>query len=77
MSDEVAKAQAAEPTEDTIFGKILRKEIPCTFIYEDDKVKKQKSLLTLLRFFFLTFILAPNCDTNANKAVLSSANKVM
>lgn len=37
MSDEVAKAQKAAATEDTIFGKILRKEIPCTFIYEDDK----------------------------------------
>uniref|UniRef100_A0A2M3ZI20 HIT domain-containing protein n=1 Tax=Anopheles braziliensis TaxID=58242 RepID=A0A2M3ZI20_9DIPT len=37
MSDEVAKAQAANPAEDTIFGKILRKEIPCSFIYEDDK----------------------------------------
>ncbi|ETN64494.1 protein kinase C inhibitor [Anopheles darlingi] len=38
MSDEVAKAQAADPAaEDTIFGKILRKEIPCTFIHEDDK----------------------------------------
>ncbi|XP_053689647.1 adenosine 5'-monophosphoramidase HINT1 [Sabethes cyaneus] len=38
MADEVAKAQAADAsTEDTIFGKILRKEIPCTFIYEDDK----------------------------------------
>uniref|UniRef100_A0A1Q3G2V8 HIT domain-containing protein n=1 Tax=Culex tarsalis TaxID=7177 RepID=A0A1Q3G2V8_CULTA len=38
MSDEVAKAQTADATvEDTIFGKILRKEIPCTFIYEDDK----------------------------------------
>uniref|UniRef100_U5EVM1 Putative zinc-binding protein of the histidine triad hit family n=1 Tax=Corethrella appendiculata TaxID=1370023 RepID=U5EVM1_9DIPT len=37
MSDEVAKAQAANPTQDTIFGKILRKEIPCDFIYEDDK----------------------------------------
>ena len=24
--------------DDTIFGKILRKEIPCDFIYEDDKV---------------------------------------
>lgn len=38
MSDEEAKAQTAQPTEDTIFGKILRKEIPCAFIYEDDKV---------------------------------------
>lgn len=38
MSDEEAKALAAKPTEDTIFGQILRKEIPCKFIYEDDKV---------------------------------------
>lgn len=38
MADEVAKAQSAEKTGDTIFGKILRKEIPCTFIYEDGQV---------------------------------------
>lgn len=38
MSDEVAKAQSAQASEDTIFGKILRKEIPCDFIYEDDQV---------------------------------------
>lgn len=36
MSDEVKKAQSAEDTGDTIFGKILRKEIPCDFIHEDD-----------------------------------------
>lgn len=39
MSDEVNKAQLVNPIEDdTIFGKILRKEIPCEFIYEDDRV---------------------------------------
>jgi len=38
MSDEVEKASVALPGGDTIFGKILRKEIPCNFIYEDDKV---------------------------------------
>jgi hypothetical protein len=38
MADEVEKAQAARPGGDTIFGKILRKEIPCSFIYEDDQV---------------------------------------
>ena len=40
MADEVAKAQAAKPSEneDTIFGKIVRKEIPSDFIYEDDLV---------------------------------------
>lgn len=37
MSSEVDKAQSASPSEDTIFGKILRKEIPCNFIYEDDQ----------------------------------------
>lgn len=36
---EVEKALAADPgDEDTIFAKILRKEIPCEFIYEDDQV---------------------------------------
>lgn len=38
--DEVSKAQSAKPVGDTIFGKILRKEIPCNFIYEDDKVSE-------------------------------------
>ena len=37
MSDEVAKAQVSSAGNDTIFGKILRKEIPCDFIYEDEK----------------------------------------
>lgn len=35
---EVEKAAQAAPGGDTIFGKILRNEIPCKFIYEDDKV---------------------------------------
>lgn len=38
MSDELEKASTAIPGGDTIFGKILRKEIPCNFIYEDDRV---------------------------------------
>ncbi|XP_025412976.1 histidine triad nucleotide-binding protein 1 [Sipha flava] len=37
MSDEVEKASTAFVGGDTIFGKILRKEIPCDFIYEDDR----------------------------------------
>ena len=40
MADEVQKAQTVAATEDTIFGKILRKEIPCTFIYEDEQVRR-------------------------------------
>ncbi|XP_026316339.1 histidine triad nucleotide-binding protein 1 [Hyposmocoma kahamanoa] len=34
---EVELAQSAEPGGDTIFGKILRKEIPAKFVYEDDQ----------------------------------------
>nr|XP_033468731.1 histidine triad nucleotide-binding protein 1 [Epinephelus lanceolatus] len=37
MADEIAKAQAAKPGGDTIFGKIVRKEIPANFLYEDDQ----------------------------------------
>lgn len=38
MANEVELAQTAEPGNDTIFGQILRKEIPCNFIYEDNLV---------------------------------------
>lgn len=38
MADEVQLAQVAHAGGDTIFGKILRREIPCDFIYEDDLV---------------------------------------
>ena len=36
--NEVAKAQTATKGGDTIFGKILRGEIPTKFIYEDEQV---------------------------------------
>jgi hypothetical protein len=36
-STEAIKAQTAKPTEDTIFGKIARKEIKIDLLYEDDK----------------------------------------
>ena len=38
MSDEQAKAQTAQPGGDTIFGKIIRREIPSDILYEDDTV---------------------------------------
>jgi len=38
MSSEVEKAQTAPPGGDTIFGKIIRGEIPTKFIHEDDQV---------------------------------------
>uniref|UniRef100_A0A023FE00 Putative zinc-binding protein of the histidine triad hit family n=1 Tax=Amblyomma cajennense TaxID=34607 RepID=A0A023FE00_AMBCJ len=37
MAGEVEKAQLASESGDTIFGKIVRGEIPTKFIYEDDK----------------------------------------
>lgn len=37
--DEVSRAQSAQPGGDTIFGKIIRKEIPAKIIYEDDQVR--------------------------------------
>ncbi|XP_025937749.1 adenosine 5'-monophosphoramidase HINT1 [Apteryx mantelli] len=37
MADEISKAQAACPGGDTIFGKIIRKEIPANIIYEDEQ----------------------------------------
>lgn len=40
MANEVQLAQNAQQSGDTIFGKILRKEIPCNFIYEDNLVRK-------------------------------------
>ena len=42
MSDEERAAQAAQPGGDTIFGKIIRKEIPAKIIYEDDQVEKDE-----------------------------------
>lgn len=45
MTDEVKLAQSASAGEDTIIGKILRKEIPCNFIYEDDKVRTKSQII--------------------------------
>ncbi len=35
----MSRAQSAQPGGDTIFGKIIRKEIPANIIYEDDQVR--------------------------------------
>ncbi|XP_063438502.1 adenosine 5'-monophosphoramidase HINT1-like [Mytilus trossulus] len=37
MASETEKAQTAQPEGDTIFGKIVRGEIPTKFIYEDEQ----------------------------------------
>ncbi|CAJ0947532.1 unnamed protein product, partial [Mesorhabditis belari] len=38
MASEVEKAQTAQKGGDTLFGKIIRKEIPAKIIFEDDDV---------------------------------------
>ena len=40
--DEVGLAQKAKKGGDTIFGKILRGEIPTKFIYEDEQVRRRE-----------------------------------
>ncbi|TFK11644.1 phosphatidylinositol phosphatase PTPRQ [Platysternon megacephalum] len=37
MADEIRKAQAARPGGETIFGKIIRKEIQAKIIFEDEQ----------------------------------------
>jgi hypothetical protein len=44
MSNEEQLAQTAKPGGDTIFGKIIRKEIPADIIFEDEQVKQQLTL---------------------------------
>lgn len=41
MADERARAQRAQPGgEETLFSKIIRGEIPCSKVYEDERVRK-------------------------------------
>uniref|UniRef100_A0A2K6SZL2 HIT domain-containing protein n=1 Tax=Saimiri boliviensis boliviensis TaxID=39432 RepID=A0A2K6SZL2_SAIBB len=37
VADEIARVQVAQPGGDTIFGKIIRKEIPAKVMFEDDQ----------------------------------------
>ncbi|XP_055137451.1 adenosine 5'-monophosphoramidase HINT1-like [Symphalangus syndactylus] len=41
MAGEIAKAQVARPGGNTIFGKIVCKEIPAKIIFEDDHTSPQ------------------------------------
>ena len=54
FSSEVAKAQAAGPVPDTLFSKILRKEIPSTAVYEDEvcRMSVLRTQTCLLKYGF-------------------------
>ena len=53
MVDEQAKAQTAAAEEITIFDKIVRKEIPATIIYEDDKCLAFRDIAPCAKVHFL------------------------
>ena len=55
MSDEASKAQTAGPEEVTIFGRMLKGEIPAKFIYEDDQCVAFHDINPTGMFFNFTF----------------------
>ena len=51
MADEVAKAQTAKPVEgDSVFAKIIRRELPSEIVYEDDKVNIELLIIIIVYF---------------------------
>ena len=40
MADEVQKAQESPQKGDTVFGKMLKGDIPVNFIYQDEQVNR-------------------------------------
>ena len=56
MSDEIEKAQTAKPTEDTIFGKIARKEIKVDLLHEDDQVFDNIRIENFIEIFFCFYL---------------------
>lgn len=48
MAGEVKAADSAKPGGDTIFGKIIRKELPSEILFEDDQVKLSDVLCRLV-----------------------------
>jgi len=84
MSDEVGKAQSAKPGGDTIFGKIIRKEIPATILFEDDQCLAFKDVNPVAPTHFLVIPKKPidmlsnstDDDTPLLGHLLSVARKV-
>lgn len=64
MKSEVEKAQSAGPESDTVFGKIIRKEIPANIIVEDDDVSHfSVQLMRLTVFWFIGVRINRNSKT--------------
>ena len=63
-NDEVEKAKLASEAaekyhfqpQDTIFGKILRKEVPADIIYEDEKVSAREQIRFSFYFVIISFL---------------------
>ena len=53
QSDEQEKAQHAQPAEDTIFDKLVRKEIPADIIYEDELCLAFRDISPIAKTHFL------------------------
>ncbi|XP_005989912.1 adenosine 5'-monophosphoramidase HINT1 [Latimeria chalumnae] len=53
MAGEVEKARSAKAGEDTIFGKIIRKEIPADILYEDEECLAFKDIVPQAPVHFL------------------------
>ena len=75
MSSEVEKAQSAKPGGDTIFGKIIRKEIPANIVYEDDLCLAFKDVAPQAPTHVLLIPKSPHLDmhqtaTDADAALL-------
>ena len=53
LSDEQEKAQKAKPQDDTLFDKLVRKEIPADIIYEDDTCLAFRDISPVAKTHFL------------------------
>ncbi|XP_022090885.1 histidine triad nucleotide-binding protein 1-like [Acanthaster planci] len=84
MADEVTKAQTAQPSGDTIFGKIVRGEINSDIIYEDEQCIAIRDIAPVARAHFLVIPRKPitqlskaeKADTELLGCLLLAANNV-
>ncbi|CDW80129.1 histidine triad nucleotide-binding protein 1 [Stylonychia lemnae] len=73
-SDEIDKAQSAQEEPDTIFDKIIRKEIPANIIYEDDQALAFRDVNPVAPTHFLVIPKERKGLTGLRRAVKSHTN---